>query len=359
MDELLSTDKMENLTSIVSRAPMRISFAGGGSEIEPFRSMHGGAVINATISLYAYCILTETRTETFLIFNSQTGESYTCEISNFSEINLEDVPKSCRLAFAVATYFISNFKIKFIQGVKLTVYSEAPIGSGLGASSTMTVALVHNFSEYFNFSLEPYSLAKIAFQIERDFLGLAGGVQDHFCAAFGGFNFMEFGPDDHILVNPLRIKKETLNELESSLLLLSTKTARNSSELINKQITSMSKKSVIETLVRIANNAVEAKSALLKWNIDKFGELLDLGWRLKKSLSVEISNPSIDRIIRECKKTGSYGTKLLGAGGGGYVLTILDPEKHFKLFSQLKIEDRDVLRVRFTKYGSESWRVSR
>jgi D-glycero-alpha-D-manno-heptose-7-phosphate kinase len=348
---------MTQIRTIRSRAPMRISFGGGGSEIDPYRSYSGGRVMNSTISMYAHTVLSDQLNNQIIIQSSDTDEIFNVSTKNYLAVNFEDTPKSCVLALAVLKYFSQELNCTLSQGIKITTYSDAPVGSGLGASSTMTVAIVHALLEYFKLPSDPYSLATIAHKIEREYLGLAGGIQDHFCAAFGGFNFMEFGPADHLLINPLRIKDETLFELESSLILIYTGTSRESAQIIQNQISAMnnSDRSTGEILDKIAENAILIKSSILKWNLGEFATLLNEGWRLKKLMTETISNNEINRLGDLCTSSGALGSKLCGAGGGGYLLVAIKPEHRRNLMKALGPKSEGAIRITFVNHGSEVW----
>ena len=348
---------MTQFRTIRSRAPMRISFGGGGSEIDPYRTNSGGRVMNSTISMYAHTLLSESHSDQIIIQSEDADEIFCVSTRNYLEVKFEDTPKSCVLAVAVLKYFAQELKCTLSQGIKITTYSDAPVGSGLGASSTMTVAIVHALLEFFKLPSDPYSLASIAHKIEREYLGLAGGIQDHFCAAFGGFNFMEFGPADHLLINPLRIKDETLFELESSLILIYTGTSRESAQIIQKQISAMknSDDSTSEILRKIAENAVLIKSSILKWNLSDFATLLNEGWELKKLMTESISNSEINGLEDVCMASGALGSKLCGAGGGGYLLVAIKPENRRNLMKALGKSSEGAIRVTFVNHGSEVW----
>ena len=343
--------------NIRSRAPMRISFGGGGTEINPYMRTHGGRVMNSTINMYAHTILSEIDENKIEIRSADANEELYVSLNTYLDLELNNAPKACVLAIAVLQYFSREFGVEVTRGIRISTYSDAPVGSGLGASSTMTVAIVHTMFEYFKLPVDPYTLAMVAHRVEREYLGLAGGIQDHFCAAFGGFNFMEFGPEDHLLINPLRVKRETLFELESSLILIYTGTSRDSSAIIESQISAMNNHKVEthETLDQIADNARKIKSAILKWDLGGFARLLTEGWELKKSMAQRISNENIAELEQICQDSGALGVKLCGAGGGGFLLVAIKPEGRPSLIRSLNSRREDVLGVTFVEHGSEVW----
>lgn len=336
---------------------MRVSFGGGGSEINPFMRKHGGRVLNSTISMYAHASITQTNGTNIEVQNSELFEDYVVPIELLEGLELKTVPKSCVLAVSVTKYLLEKFQVKIQQGIKICTHSDAPIGSGLGASSTMTVAIVHGFLKFFGIQTDSYQIAELAHIIEREYLGLSGGIQDHYCAAFGGFNFMEFGPGEHVLINPLRVANETVFDLESHLVLVYTGTSRESAQIIDAQINAMkiNDENSEELLKKIAANAVDLKSFLLKWNLRGFSELLNEGWELKKSLSDSISNEKIELLANSIKLSGATGMKLSGAGGGGYLLVLIKPENRALLLKNLNLDAQSVLNVKFVDHGSEVW----
>jgi D-glycero-alpha-D-manno-heptose-7-phosphate kinase len=352
---------MNDLRIIRSRAPMRVSFGGGGSEIDPYRTLFGGKVMNSTIAIYAHVLLIETNDRLIEIRSSDNNEYFSTPIDEYVSKQFEEVPKSCLLAVAALQYFSRELNCPLANGIKINTFSDAPVGSGLGASSTMTVAIVHLLHEYFKIPYDTYDLALTAHKIEREYLNLAGGIQDHFCAAFGGFNYMEFGPNDHLLINPLRIKRETLFELESSLVLIYTGTSRDSAKIIQNQISEMksSTKFTNETLLKIAQNATQLKSSILKWDLSEFATLLSKGWDLKKFMSVNISNSEIDDLVTKCVNSEALGVKLCGAGGGGYLLVAIPPENRANLIKQIKKGPEDFIQITFVDHGSEVWNSKR
>lgn len=336
---------------------MRVSFGGGGSEINPYMRDYGGKVMNATVNLYAHGLLYESKCDLIHVSNTESFEDYEIQISQLEALDITKVPKSCALALAAVKYFKSELGCDFQKGLFIKTHSDAPVGSGLGASSTMTVSIVHLLLEYFNLTFDSYLLSDLAYKIERDYLGLSGGIQDHYCAAFGGFNYMEFGPSEHILINSLRIKPENVYELEAHLLLIYTGTSRESAHIIDQQIDLMESDVQFTNmqLRRIADNANAIKQSLLKWNLLEFGTFLNDGWILKKSLSRMITTEHIDQLIRICEYSGARGLKLCGAGGGGYLLVAIEPEKRPTLFKNLGIGFENILKIKFVDHGSEVW----
>lgn len=196
---------------------------------------------------------------------------------------------------------------------------DAPAGSGLGSSSTLVVAILGAFAQWLRLPLGSYDVAQRAYRIERDELGMAGGKQDQYAATFGGFNYMEFY-DDRVIVNPLRIKREYINELENNLLLYYTSKSRVSAEIIEQQQQNVlsDNRSSVEAMHVIKQQAAQMKEALLTGRLNRIGELLHEGFVYKKRLASAISNPLIDEIYDTALRAGAIGGKILGAGGGGF-----------------------------------------
>nr|WP_231887771.1 hypothetical protein [Thermodesulfatator autotrophicus] len=188
----------------------------------------------------------------------------------------------------------------------LSTYVDAPPGSGLGSSSTLVVAIIGAFAEWLKLPLGEYDIAHLAFEIERKDLSMAGGKQDQYAAIFGGFNFMEFYDNDKVIVNPLRIKPEVINELQFNLLLYYTGTSRLSSKIIEDQVKNVSGKreKSIEAMHKLKEQAIMMKEAILRGKLDEIGEILDFGWQYKKQMAEGITNSVIDEIYETAKKAG-------------------------------------------------------
>ena len=241
--------------------------------------------------------------------------------------------------------------------MKITTFSDADAGSGLGTSSTMVVAILKAFVEYLSLPMGEYDIAHLAYDIERIDLGLAGGKQDQYAATFGGFNFMEFYADDRVIVNPLRIKHWIVSELESSLVLYYTGRSRSSAMIIEDQIKNMNHEDrvVTDAMLKMKADAYHMKEALLKGNLRAFGEFLDQSWHEKKKLSGAISNPMIDEIYTLAKANGAYAGKVSGAGGGGFMMFLVDPVYRMRVIDLLSRQGGRVMNCHFCKWGTEGW----
>lgn len=340
---------------IRSKAPLRLGLAGGGSDVSPYSEIYGGAVLNATIDQYAYCTIEETFTNSIVI--------------NASDLNLKkkypsvlNLPIDGVLDLHKGVYnrIVKDFKITKPLSFKITTYCDAPPGSGLGSSSTMVVAILKAFTEWLNLPLGDYDMAYLAYQIERIDLGLNGGKQDQYAATFGGFNFIEFYKDDKVIVNPLKMKRWIVDELEVSMVLFYTGASRSSDKIIREQQenTQQGKRLPIEATHRIKQNSYIMKDFLLKGNIVEFAKALGKEWENKKKMATSITNDKIEKIYETALKSGAYGGKVSGAGGGGFMFFTIDPVKRLKLISNLNKFNGNVLNFHFSDNGCHAWRVN-
>jgi D-glycero-alpha-D-manno-heptose-7-phosphate kinase len=338
-----------------SRAPLRLSFAGGGSDLPAYYEIHGGAVLNASVDIYAYCTIEEVDNK--IIFEAadlEVGISY----------DLQAEIKDCPLKLHQGIYnrMIKDFNNGKPLSIAVKTYCDAPVGSGLGSSSTLSVAIIKAYAEYLKLPLGEYEIANLAWSIERQDLGLNGGKQDQYASTFGGLNFIEFFEDNRVIVNPLRLKPNFVSELESSLVLYFTGKSRESGMIIdehNKNFAANDKAS-LEAIHGIKRLSVLTKESLLKSDIKSFAKNIEESWFLKKSCSSRISNPHIESIYDTAKTNGAIGGKVSGAGGGGFMMFIVEPTQRMHLIKSL--EDRNdpngfVLNCHLTPHGGMSWVV--
>lgn len=308
---------------IRARAPLRISFAGGGTDVPPFAETEGGCVINATINKYAFGTLRPRKDNRIKIESRDYGLSidYRIDQKMTYDGKLDLVKAAIKRTEALKS-----------SGFSLFLHSDAPPGSGLGSSSAMIVTLVGLLKEFKNLPITDYEIANLAYEIERKELGIKGGLQDQYASTFGGFNFIEF-TKNRVIVNPLKISQDIINELEHNLLLGYTGKTRFSDHIIDDQIKRYEHKDN-EALIGLRKQkelAVEMKNALLRRRLHDFGELLHYAWEFKKKMSYRISNPHIDAIYEEARKNGALGGKITGAGGGGYMIIYCPFEKNIVL----------------------------
>jgi D-glycero-alpha-D-manno-heptose-7-phosphate kinase len=339
---------MKRPTYFRARAPLRLSFCGGGTDVPPYPQEHGGMVLSATINQYAYASL-RPRRDTRLTLGSL----------DYDIVARFDHPRRLKLDgnLDLLKAAVSAMKVK--RGLDLWCHSDAPPGSGLGSSSTLVVAMIGVLSEWLNRPLTGYDIAELAYRIEREDLGLAGGMQDQYAASFGGFNFIEFHGDSTV-VNPLRIRREILHELEYRLLLCYMGQTRQSAKIIERQTKSYleRKRSVVQALHFLKAHTLEMKKALLLGNLDGFGELLHEAWLHKKKLDAGISTSHVDRLYQIARKEGAIGGKMPGAGGGGFFLLLTRFDRKHRVAAALEKHGGQVVPFQFESRGVQAWSSS-
>lgn len=333
---------------IRAKAPLRISFGGGGTDVPPYPEEKGGAVLSATIDKYAYCSLT-IRDDKLV---NVTSLDYDLVTKYPLNDKLEYDGKLDLVKAATKVMEIEN-------GVDLFLHSDMPPGSGLGTSSTMTVALVGALGHWLKLPFVEYDVSELAYRIERQEAGIKGGKQDQYAASFGGFNFIEFLGKTTV-VNPLRVKNEILNELQYRLMLCYTGKTRLSAGIIDDQVRGYTEKreDVVHALDETKKLAINIKNALLLGQIDEFGALLHQGWQSKKRFSTKITDPNIDELYDVARQNGALGGKLLGAGGGGYLLLLCEFDKRHILAQKLEEHGGKVVNFAFEFNGLQTWEVS-
>ena len=331
-----------------AKAPLRISFAGGGTDLSPYCDLYGGCALNATINKYAFTTL-EMRP-------GDNIEVHSLDYDYLANFHVDE-PLTYDGKIDLVKAVIKHLK-RGRDGLRITTRNDAPPGSGLGSSSAMVVSLVMAFKEWLALDLSEYDVARFAFQVEREELAMVGGKQDQYASAFGGFNFMEFGRDS-VLVTPLRIKQDVVCELEYNLLLFYTGKSRVSGHIIESQIKNLSdeRKESLQGMHELKAQALEMKKALLTGDTHGFGRLLDYAWQAKKKLSNEITSPDIDEMYEEAMKAGALGGKLSGAGGGGFMIFYCGNGSRHKVAARLEQLGGEVVDFEFEKFGSRSWRV--
>lgn len=334
---------------IRARAPLRISFAGGGTDVSPYSDIYGGCALNAAIDKFAYASLMPTETNEI--------EVHSLDYDFIAQYKVDD-----QLVFDgemdLAKAVIRRLKHSR-NGFSLTTHNDAPPGSGLGSSSAMVVAMLAAFKDWAGRSMDQYELAGLAHDIERIDLGLAGGKQDQYACAFGGFNFMEFHKD-HVLVNPLRVNPDVVNELEYNMLLYYTGKSRASAHIIEAQVKNVNSGCVksLQAMHDLKQQAYDMKRALLTGDTRGFGTLLDAAWQIKKHMTDKISSPMIDEMYQVAIGAGALGGKVSGAGGGGFMMFYCDHGKRYKVAEALEKMGGKVVNFMFEQHGVHSWRAN-
>lgn len=340
---------------IRARAPLRLGLAGGGTDVSPYSDSHGGYVLNATIDLYAQAII-EPRFDGMVKFVAADREEV---VEARASAVLED-KDPLRLHKGIYSRIVRQFNGGRPLSLTLTTFADAPAGSGLGTSSTMVVCVLQAFSEWLNLGLTEYELARLAYEIERIDLGLAGGKQDQYAAAFGGFNFIEFGANDQVLVNPLRIRDWLLNELEASTVLYYTGQSRESASIIQQQIdnTKSGQPKSIEAMHALKEDALAMKAAVLRGDLEGYAKVLGRSWLSKKNLAAGVSNPQIDAVYDNALSAGATAGKISGAGGGGFMMFFVPPRLRMNVLRELKRHPGEIMNFHFTHTGAQSWKTN-
>lgn len=336
---------------IRSKAPFRIAFAGGGTDVPPYCDDRGGIVFNATIDQYAYVTVTPRADDQFKVQSLDYDV-----IAKFR--NDDDLTYDGELDLLKAT--IKNMKARdelIGRGADIFIHSDVPAGSGLGSSSTVCVALIGALAEYYRIPYTNYEVAQLAYHIEREDLGIKGGLQDQYAATFGGFNFMEFGADLEVVVNPLRLKEDILNELHYHLLLVYTGKSRFSDHILDNQIDryKANPAEVVPHYEQLKLMARRMKNAVITGKLHDFGRLLEEAWQNKKQVSTKISNPRIEEVHDAAVAHGAVGGRILGAGGGGHMLFYVDYRRKREVIQALEALDAHVKNFQFEHAGLQAW----
>ncbi|MDP9229194.1 MAG: dehydrogenase [Bacteroidota bacterium] len=336
-----------------SKAPLRIGLAGGGTDVSPYSDLYGGAILNATISLYANATIEPLKENIIVLetFDRKEEQRYDWSLQ---------LPIDGKFDLLKSVYNRIQKDYGLQQtGFKLSTFVDAPAGSGLGTSSTLAVAIIGAFAEMLRLPMGEYDMAHYAYEIERNDLQWAGGRQDQYAATFGGVNFMEFYKKDKVIVNPLRIKQQYLFELENNLLLYYTSTNRESAKIIEQQSQNVIDKQEksIEAMHQLKQQAQMMKEALLKGRLNEIGEILDFGFQQKRRMAEGISNPMMEEIYEAAKAAGSTGGKISGAGGGGFMIFYCPENTKYKVIKYLEKFGGHHKNYQFVEHGQKSWTI--
>ena len=338
---------------IRARAPLRLGLAGGGTDVSPYCDRYGGLVLNATIDKYAYTVL-QPGGEGVRFVATDKQESWQGEAA-------PELPLDGRLDLHKGVYnrIVREFNGGRPMPLTLTTHTDAPPGSGLGSSSTLVVSMIKAFVEWLNLPMGEYDIARLAYDIERKDVGLSGGRQDQYAATFGGFNFMEFHPQERVVVNPLRIKNWIISELEASLLLYFGGVSRDSAQIIDEQTKNVQQddNSAIEAMHALKQEAVSMKESLLKGDFDGLVNSMEAGWDAKKRMAKSISNPRIEESYELANAAGMRAGKISGAGGGGFMMLLVDPLRRMDVMRALSTTQGQVYNCHFTEIGTQGWKI--
>jgi D-glycero-alpha-D-manno-heptose-7-phosphate kinase len=337
-----------------ARAPLRLGLAGGGTDVSPYCDVHGGLVLNATISRYAYAVI-KTLNEPVIRLAAEDQQ-----LEEVIPLTGRPLPNG-KLSLHKAVYarLMETYNGGKSIPLELRTFCDAPVGSGLGSSSTLVVAVLRAFVELLNLPLDDYTIAQLAFKIERIDCGLQGGRQDQYSATFGGFNLMEFYAEDRAVINALRIKDWIICELEASLILFYTGVSRESANIIAEQSNNVTVGGVdaIEAMHGLKREALMMKECLLKGDFAGIVNSMRIGWESKKRSAKSVSNPQIDSIYDAAIRAGALAGKVSGAGGGGFMMFFAPTESRMSVMRALSGFPGQMSNCHFTKHGSQSWRV--
>lgn len=349
-DPELVSGRLAAGAAVRSRAPLRVSFCGGGTDLNEYASVHGGLVLSATIARYAYATLRRIDADVIRVtsLDYDTIARYDIDKPLIYDGKF-DLVQACLRRLCVSP--------EARKGLDLHLQTDAPPGSGLGASSAVVVAVLSALASWQHLTLSRYELAHLAYDIERKDVNIAGGMQDQYAAAFGGFNLIEFHGEGDVVVNPLRIDDDVVRELEYNSLLVFTGGTRLSSRIIESQVSryNAGRPDVLAALEEMKALSVSAKKALLRGRLRELGEILHQGWLLKQVTSSAVSNSTIDQLYEEARALGVVGGKMSGAGGGGFMFLICPFERIPAVRARLGDLGASVHAVRFEREGVQSW----
>ena len=336
-----------------ARAPLRLGLAGGGTDLPEYARHFGGAVLNATVDRYAFASIT-TRDDGRVVFNA-------CDLGR-TEAHLAacTLPESSlELHRGVYERVVRDYNDNQPLAVSVMTAVDAPMGSGLGSSSALVVALIEAYRAMLDLPLARNDVARLAYQIERVDLGLAGGQQDHYSAACGGINFLQFLRDSQVIVNPLRLPEGVAAELESSLAVCFSGQSRSSDSIIREQESGLKRGggAVLEAMHQLRADAEDMKRAVLLGDIMQVATILERSWIAKKLTAPNVSNARIAALEAAGREAGAIAAKVSGAGGGGFIMFVVPVEKRYGLISALADQGAAAHPVKFAERGCETWTV--
>jgi len=318
---------------IISQTPLRMSFAGGGSDMASYYRRHGGAVLSTAIDKFVFVNVNKKFDDGVRVAYSQTEE-----VANADEVQHPLVKAALK-------------ELDIAGGLEITTIADIPsAGTGLGSSSSFTVGLLNALGAYKGFYQSSGALGKLSSEIEIERCGAPIGKQDQYAAAYGGFNLIEFKPDDSVVVSPVIMPRGALQQFQDNLLMFYTGRTRSASELLQRQDAAMKQMSKDTAMNRMVELCFVMRSALMDGDIDSAGEVLHEGWMLKRTLVDGISDPAIDGWYDAARTAGATGGKILGAGAGGFLLVYAPRDRHDAVRSAL--HDLREIPFRFEQSGS-------
>ena len=308
---------------IITKTPFRVSFCGGGSDMANFYEKYGGCVLSTSINKYCY-----------ISIHPYFNENQT--LLKYSENELVD--SSDQIKHRIFRQVLTDMGI---HGVEISSTADIPGGTGLGSSSTFTVGLLNTLNCYNGKFVSKDKLAKLACEVEIEKLGNPIGKQDQYGAALGGLNFIKFNQDGSVSHEPILMEGKTYKELQKNLLMFYTGTTRSANTILAEQTKNITSEDKAKNLLKMCGLTKDMKVALENNDISSFGRILDEGWQLKKELASGIANPAIDEAYEIAMKNGALGGKLLGAGGGGFLLFYCEEEKQDQLKKAIGLRELD------------------
>lgn len=305
---------------IITRTPFRISFVGGGSDLEAYYSRQKGAVLSTTINRYMYI---------------STHRFFEPDKIRVKYSRTETVDRVEDLQHPILRVVLQKLQVD--GGLEVSSIADVPAGTGMGSSSSFTVGLLHNLHTWQGREVSKEQLAAEACQVEIDLLKEPIGKQDQYAAAYGGLNVFEFNTDGSVLVEPLVLPDDLLSRFQDNIILFYMGSQRSASEILRQQQANTHQRAdTFSALSEMVSLVYEMRNALLKGQMDEVGKLLHINWQLKKSLSGGITSPVIEQAYEKAMKHGAMGGKLLGAGGGGFLLFYCPAEKQTDLKQALQ-----------------------
>lgn len=317
---------------IMAKAPFKISFAGGGSDLEPFYGKGYGAVVSTAIDKYMFIMIHPYFHDKIRIKYSKTED-----VDNIDELKHPLVKECLRL-------------VGIEKGVEIASIADVPAGTGIGSSSTFTVCLLHALYTHKRKFVTKERLAREACKVEIDILKEPIGKQDQYTASYGGLNYIRFNSDGTVFVEPIVGEPEVKKRLETNLIMFYVGNVRKASQILKEQKENMEQNEKYERVRKMVQLAEEVRDSLNKGRISDIGEALHKGWLLKKELASGISNPALDLYYERALRAGAIGGKLLGAGGGGFLLFYCEPKYQNRVRRSLNLRE---LKFRFDNEGSK------
>ena len=330
---------------LIARAPVRISFAGGGTDMPAYYEQYGGLVISTSINKYFYVLINDLQLGESQIISADYQSLFSVGEEGFSHNLIWD--GNLALPKAVLAHFGPR------AGENIFLSCEVPPGTGLGSSSAAAVGLISGLARQRNLEMSKMQIAELACQIELGTLKMPIGKQDQYASALGGLNRLEFGPDG-VKARPIKMTPSGRKALQEHLLLFFTGVSRNSTTILKDQQSSVVKdnKAVLENLHQLKELADQVGHCLECDALDDFGAILDESWQRKKRLSPNIANSAINEVYEAARRAGAEGGKITGAGGGGFLMLYCQPQNQSAVVKTLQERGIRKMNFQFEEYGA-------